>query len=170
MPSRSNTCCGRPRTSAAELARRAKTARGAVSLLPLPQLAHSFHLTEFETQALVICLGHQINARYEKLYAYLQNDFSKKAPSVDLILGLLSRTVEERIELLPFFDATAPLLHYRLIESVENGTGLSAGQRFFRADLQILQYVLGNQAFGLAGSAVYVRDVAAGLGGGRSLR
>jgi len=128
-----------------ELARRVKTARGAGSLPPLPQLAHSFHLTEFETQALVICLAPQIDARYEKLYAYLQNDFSKKAPSVDLILGLLSRTVEERIELLPFFDATAPLQQYRLIESVENGTGLSAGQRFFRADMRILQYVLGNQ-------------------------
>ena len=126
-------------------ARRAETAHGNGILLPLTQLARSFHLSEFETRALVICLAPQIDARYEKLYAYLQNDFSKKAPSVDLILALLSRTVEQRIGLLPFFGATAPLQHHRLIESVENGTGLSAGQRFFRADPRILQYVLGNQ-------------------------
>lgn len=114
--------------------------------LPLVQLTRLFHLSALEIQAMVICLAPQIDARYEKLYAYLQNDITKKAPSIELILGLIGQSIEERIQYLPYFDASGSLRQFRLIESLETGSGLSAGQQFFRADPRILQYVLGNHA------------------------
>ena len=113
-------------------------------ILPLLQLAHIFHLHELERQVLLICLAPQIDARYAKLYAYLQNDISKRAPSIDLILSLLCHSFENRIQFLPYFEAGAPLRHYRLIELVENGSGLSAGQHFLRADARILSFILGS--------------------------
>lgn len=114
--------------------------------LPLMQLGNNFGLSEFEQQALVICLAPQIDARYEKLYAYLQNDIAKKFPSVELILGLLASSPDERLRLMPHLASTSALRHFGLLESPENEAGASAAQHFLRADTRIVQYVLGNQA------------------------
>lgn len=111
--------------------------------LPLARLTEIFHLSEFEQKVLILCIAPQIDARYEKLYAYLQNDLTKKFPSVDLILGLLFQNIEERLQFLSLFQPTAPLLHYRLIENVEVA---STDPRFLRADPRIVQYVIGNQS------------------------
>ncbi|MDZ7309069.1 MAG: AAA family ATPase [candidate division KSB1 bacterium] len=129
-----------------EIGRRVQEALTRNVHLPLVHLARSFHLSEFEQQALVICLAPLIDARYEKLYAYLQNDVAKKFPSVDLILGLLSPGPEERLRLLPHFSSGSRLRHYGLLESAESEAGTSAAQHFLRADARIVQYVLGNQA------------------------
>lgn len=112
--------------------------------LPLPRLVACLGLSRFEQQALVICLAPQIDARYEKLYAYLQNDLTKKLPSIDLILALLCPDPEGRLRHLAFFHPSLPLRHFRLVESVENESGTSAAQRFLRANLRIVHYVLGN--------------------------
>lgn len=114
--------------------------------LPLIHLARCFHLSEFEQQALVICLAPQIDARYEKLYAYLQNDLTKKLPSIDLILDLLYQDPEDRLRYLTYFHPSLPLRHFHLVESVENESGTSAAQRSLRANWRIIHYVLGNQA------------------------
>ncbi len=114
--------------------------------LPLTFLARCFHLSEFEQQVLIICLAPQIDAHYEKLYAYLQNDLTKKLPSIDLILELLCPDPEDRLRHLAFFHPSLPLQHFRLVENVESDSGTSVAQRFLRANLRIIHYVLGNQA------------------------
>jgi len=91
--------------------------------LPLVHLARSFHLSEFEQHTLLICLAPQIDARYEKLYAYLQNDLAKKFPSIDLILGLFAPTLEERLPFRSCFHPAAPLRYYNLIENLESEAG-----------------------------------------------
>jgi len=112
--------------------------------LPLVHLARSFHLSEFEQHTLLICLAPQIDARYEKLYAYLQNDLAKKFPSIDLILGLFAPTLEERLPFRSCFHPAAPLRYYNLIENLESEAGTSAAQYFLRVDAQVLQYILGS--------------------------
>jgi SpoVK/Ycf46/Vps4 family AAA+-type ATPase len=112
--------------------------------LPLVHLASCFQLTEFELQALIICLAPQVDARYEKIYGYVQNDITRKAPSIELILSLLCPSVEERLQYAPLLDANANLRHFGLIEYLENESGSSAAQHFFRADSRIYQFVLGN--------------------------
>jgi len=57
--------------------------------LNLPLLAYSACLTPFEIDVILICLAPELDTKYERLYAYLQNDATKKQPSVDLILSLL---------------------------------------------------------------------------------
>lgn len=114
--------------------------------LPLVQLGKCFHLTEFELQALIICIAPQIDARYEKLYTYLQNDITKKFPSVDLILSLITQHIEDRLHLLSYLESSAPLRNYGLLESLENGTVSSAAQHFLRPNSRIVHYVLGSNA------------------------
>lgn len=63
-------------------------------MLHLPLLANIFELTAFEIDCLVICLTRELDLKYEKLYAYLQDDVTQKRPTVTLFLDLLCRSFE----------------------------------------------------------------------------
>ena len=56
--------------------------------LPLHTLSYLFHLSPFELNTVLICLAPELDLKYEKLYAYLQDDVTKKQPSVNLILDM----------------------------------------------------------------------------------
>jgi hypothetical protein len=85
--------------------------------LRLPRVQQLFGLTQFETDALLVCLALEVDLRYERLYAYLHDDVTKKRPSVDLALSLLTSSVEAKLEARRYFAASAPLLQYRLLLS-----------------------------------------------------
>ena len=55
----------------------------------LETLTRLFHLTEFDLDCLLIALAPELDSRYERLYGYLQDDITKRWPSVDLILNLV---------------------------------------------------------------------------------
>lgn len=114
--------------------------------MPLARLAACFELSEFEQLALVICLAPQIDARYEKLYAYLQNDIAKRYPSIDLILALLCQNLEERLQHRAVFHPLAPLRYWVLIDQAEAEMGFSTGQSFLRPDPRLVHYVLGDSS------------------------
>lgn len=50
-----------------------------------------------EVDLLLICLAPELDLRYEKLYAYLQDDVTKKRPTVELALNLLSPSWEAKV-------------------------------------------------------------------------
>lgn len=66
--------------------------------LSMPKLAQRFHLKSSEVKMLIICLAPEIDSKYEKIYAYLQNDVTKKRPNVELILNLLSNSPDEKLQ------------------------------------------------------------------------
>ena len=128
-----------------EIGRRLQNSAAQQIRLPLVQISRYFQLSEFEQQALVICLAPQVDARYEKLFAYLQNDITRRSPSIDLILSLLCQSMEERLNHLHDLYATAGLRRHGVIESIENSPGVSIAQQSLRADPRIVQYLLGNK-------------------------
>lgn len=86
--------------------------------LPFYHLAHLFQLTLFEMDIILVCLAPELDVKYEKLYAYLQDDVTKKSPSVNLILDLLCFTREERTNARACFFNQSPLLKYNLIQFI----------------------------------------------------
>ncbi len=84
--------------------------------LSLAQLAATCDLAPAEADLLLIALAPELEPRYETLYAYLQNDVTRKRPSVDLSLNLICRTEQEKIQARELFAPGAPLLHFDLIE------------------------------------------------------
>ena len=56
----------------------------------LERLALAFELDPFDQDAFLVCLAPDLDLRYERLYAYLQDDVTRKRPNVDLILRLAS--------------------------------------------------------------------------------
>ena len=113
--------------------------------LRLVSLADRFSLNPFDVDVLLICLASEIDLRYERLYAYLQDDVTKKRPSVDLALNLLSRNFAEKLDVRSRFEATAPLLRHDLIVIQEDNATprVPLLNRYLKLDERILNYLLG---------------------------
>jgi hypothetical protein len=121
---------------------------------PLAHLAATFGLDRFELDTLLICLAPTLDLRYERLYAYLQDDVTRKRPTVNLVLNLLGPTGPKRLLLLARFAAEAPLFSYQLLKrSDEPGTPLLA--QTLTLDETIVAWLLGDYqpAGDLAGCA-----------------
>ena len=88
--------------------------------LRLHILSELFQLDPFEIDILLICLAPELDLRYEKLYAYLQNDVTKKRPDVDLVLTLLCHSIEERFSARKIFSNTATLINNHLIYFIDD--------------------------------------------------
>jgi SpoVK/Ycf46/Vps4 family AAA+-type ATPase len=116
--------------------------------LRLPRLQQLFGLTQFETDALLVCLALEVDLRYERLYAYLHDDVTKKRPSVDLVLSLLTPSIEAKLEARRHFAGHAPLLQHRLLELIEEPTQPHPPllAKYLKVDGRIAQYVLGSDA------------------------
>ena len=55
------------------------------------RLVELFGLNRFEEEAVLICLAPELDIGYGRLYAYLQDDVTRRFPTADLILRLLCR-------------------------------------------------------------------------------
>ncbi len=83
---------------------------------PLEHLRSAFSLSRFELLTLLLCIAPAIDLRYERIYAYLQDDVTKRRPTVNLALDLFSPPGISRLAQLAHFEPAAPLLRHRLIE------------------------------------------------------
>jgi MoxR-like ATPase len=124
------------------------------------QLMGRFQLTGFDLDVLLIGLAPELDVRYERLFAYLQDDVTRKRPSVDMALGLLCPSLEERLAGRGRFAPGAPLRHQHLLHlfaepSHAHPTLLGSA---FKVDERIVDWLLGSDAPG-AGLEGHVRRV-----------
>ncbi len=114
--------------------------------LRLDRVQHSFGLDAFEVDALLVCLAVEMDLRYEKLYAYLNDDVTKKRPSVELVLNLLAPSAEAAFGARRYFTADAPLFRNDLLTLGEDPSNphppLLAKQ--IGVDARMVRYVLGS--------------------------
>jgi hypothetical protein len=89
----------------------------------LAWLADTYSLSPFEVDVLIMALAPEIDLRYERLYGYLQDDVTKRRPTVDLALNVLCASAAERLERRRHFAADAPLSRHRLIDVVAESNG-----------------------------------------------
>jgi hypothetical protein len=130
-----------------ELAVGNSRAQGVV--LGLPRLGQLFGLSRFELQVILVCLAPELRRQYDKVYAYLQDDITRKRPSIDLVLQLLCESEDERWRARSTFADTAPLLRSALLHKLDDAhspSGCSDLAKFLRLDSRIRAYILGDQA------------------------
>ncbi len=89
--------------------------------LRLIHLAQEFELDRFDLDTLLICLAPALDLRYERLYGYLQDDITRKRPTVHLILNLLCGPETSRLQLFSRFLSDSPLFHHHIIERLPEG-------------------------------------------------
>ena len=117
------------------------------TILALPRIAALFELSEFETQALIVCLAPELRSKYDRLYAYLQDDITRKRPSVELILGLLCDAEDDRWTMQRAFAGTSTLQRWQLLHAVpdpHSPSGSSGLAQFMRLDSRICGFLLGD--------------------------
>lgn len=81
----------------------------------LSWLQRAFGLSNFDLDVVMIALAPEIDLRYGRLYAYLQDDVTRKRPTVDLVLNLLCASADKKLTDRSRFAPTAPLIAYRLL-------------------------------------------------------
>jgi AAA+ superfamily predicted ATPase len=101
----------------------------AIALRPdsaLAWLQRTFELSDFDLMVVVIAIAPELDRRYERVYAYLQNDARCQRPSVDLVLTLLCDAPAEKLARRAHFAANAPLVRQSLVQLVTPGPALRA--------------------------------------------
>jgi len=113
--------------------------------LALHDLAQLFALSRFEYRAVVVCLAPELDRKYDKLYAYLQDDITRRRPSVDLILDLLcDGDAQRRAERTTLTDHGA-LVRAEIVQRITDATspsGSSGLAQFLQLDPRILSFLL----------------------------
>jgi ATPase family associated with various cellular activities (AAA) len=119
--------------------------------LSLPHLIDIFKLTQIEVDAILICLATQIdneiNKKYQKLYAYLNDNIMQKKPTVDLVLSIIYESLNDRVMARTMMSKDTRLFRYRILEFVENDDNYDVSDRPIRIDEQIANFLLGSRIF-----------------------
>jgi AAA+ superfamily predicted ATPase len=113
----------------------------------LSWLSQTFGLSPFELDVLLIGLAPELDLRYERAYAFLQDDVSHRRPSVDLALNLLCRTLDEKLSYRAVFAPDAPLLRNGLINLIAdpNEQQVSLLACSYKVDDQVIRLMLGHR-------------------------
>ncbi len=109
--------------------------------LRLEVLAEMFGLDSFEVDALLVALVSEFDSKYEKLFAYLQDDITKKHATVGLIVNLFFKDKEDQIAARQHFSYKAPLIG-NLIFHLQEGD-LPLLEKTLKLDDRIISFLLG---------------------------
>lgn len=117
--------------------------------LRLNALAELFGLDTFEIDVLLIGLAPELDLKYERIYAYLQNDVTLKRPRIDLAMNLLCPTVESKLRSRKYFSPASHLIANDIIHLTGDGQNsqnsqLSLISSFIRVDERIAGFLLGS--------------------------
>src|SRR6058998_3105875 len=81
-------------------------------------LRRTFALEPVDLDVVLVALAPELDLRYERLYAYLQDDVTRRRPGVDLVLNLVCSDGADKIATRARFAPEAPLRRHRLLELV----------------------------------------------------
>ncbi len=113
----------------------------------LTWLARSFELTLFDLDVILLALAAEVDLRYERLIAYLQDDVTRRRPSIDLALNLFCSSIDEKLARRAHFAPDAPLIRQELVrllsDQSHNGAPLLA--HYLKLDEQITTFLLGQR-------------------------
>jgi SpoVK/Ycf46/Vps4 family AAA+-type ATPase len=113
--------------------------------LPLPRLCRALGLDSFERDVVLLALAPEVDLRWETLYAYVQNDVTKRRPTVELALKLFCATPEEGLVRRSAFAADAPLVESGAVRLLADGQEPERTRlgRFLDLDDHVADFLLG---------------------------
>ncbi len=82
---------------------------------PLGWLTRAYALVPFEQAVIVLCLAPEVDLKYERLCAFLQDDVTKRRPTIDLALNLFAGSAAAKRDHRRHFAPEAPLVRHRLV-------------------------------------------------------
>ncbi len=119
------------------------SSRETLTVFPLQMISEKISLDRFEIDVLVMALALEIDKKYERIFAYFNDDLNKKAPSIDLALSALGTYGEKTLSVHKYFSEQAPLRAYNLIYFVNNHDEEGFLSTRFRVDEGIKNFIFG---------------------------
>jgi hypothetical protein len=110
-------------------------------VLPMVHLSQVFKLTPFEEQTLFLCLAVELDRKYEKLYAFIQDDVTCKYPTADLAMKLICQTEIERYVAYTSFTYRSTLNRFFLHHDEGADKKSSLLSRVLKLDERIVHYI-----------------------------
>lgn len=116
--------------------------------LPFARLMQIFGLSRLDGYILLLVLAPELDRRYERLYAYLQDDVSQRRPTVNLMMNMLGHDVPARFAVWERLRPGTPLREHHLIECLPNPNQYEPVFLSYqlKVDHRILAYLLGDTA------------------------
>jgi AAA+ superfamily predicted ATPase len=111
--------------------------------LKFARIADWLGLSDRDLTIIVLALAPDVDLRYERIYGYLQDDITRKRPSIDLIANLLCANIDERIALFESFGPQSPLVKNGVLEW--NSTEISLIARPLVLDELWRNYIFGRE-------------------------
>jgi SpoVK/Ycf46/Vps4 family AAA+-type ATPase len=113
--------------------------------LRLPLLAERFGLSSWEERLLVMCLAPEVDQRYERFYAYLNDDLTRKGATAHLAFALLFEHPVDRVQARVLIASGSRLFRAGLLGFADDGQA-AAGRmvRVLRLDERIADFLLGH--------------------------
>ena len=126
-------------------------------------LAQMFQLSTFDVDLLVIALAPELDLRYERLYAFLQDDVTRRRPTLDLALTLLCDSASSRATRRAHVGPDAPLIRHRLVRLAEPTSmgSVSTLAATLEVDEQIVHLLLRHDTLGRTLGAVCTLELPA---------
>ena len=137
-----------------EIDRKAAAGRERGTVLRLEKLADIYRMNDLEKNVLILCLIQEIDLRYGKLFAYLNNDITRKRVSVNLALDLFCSSFEDRQDSLKLLTRESPLVRHHLIRVLDEleGIRLPLLERILEIDEQIMDFLTGDYRMRINGT------------------
>ena len=112
---------------------------------PLESLIQSFRLSVSEADLLLLALAPEVDLRYEKIFAFLQDDVTRKRPTVEMALNLLCASAEEKLNLRSHLSPGSTLLRNGLLQVVPDPhqTEPPLLAHYLTLDEQVVRLLLG---------------------------
>lgn len=113
----------------------------------LAWLAKTYDLSLCDMDLMLLALAPHLDLRYERVYAYLQDDVTRHRPSVDLALRLLCPSEDLMLAFFERFSAEAPLIRAGLLRLVPepSQTDPPVLDHYLQLEEQILYFLLGRK-------------------------
>lgn len=111
----------------------------------LDQLARAFSLSDADLDLFLLALLPEIDPRYEQVYAYLQDDVTRKRPSVELLLNLVAGDVAEKLALRSRLRDAAPLMRHHIMRRFDDPHSVEPPllSQYVRPDPFVVEWLLG---------------------------
>jgi AAA+ superfamily predicted ATPase len=111
-------------------------------------LGQRLNLSGFDIAVTMLALAPEIDLRYARLYAYLQDDVTRRRPTVNLALDVLSSDIGTKFSLRQRFSADAPLLRTGLLQLTSDPNQVSPTllDRYLSLDDEAVSFLLGEAA------------------------
>jgi len=105
-------------------------------------LAERFDLDDRAFDALLLSLAPELDRKYERVYAYLQDDITQTRPTVGLVLDVLSEGERDRLAARDVFARDGPLVGDSLVTLSADGDAPLLSHRV-TTDQRVVGYLLG---------------------------